>query len=100
MTTPGRLMRLCDVCGGYDDYPRHVQAVLPGTEGTVPDQAFLAALPDGCSATSVAELMDPTTFCRHMDCCANAGCQECADVIAANGGATGAALLTALTGGN
>lgn len=94
-----RLRRLCDVCGQLDDHPRHVQAVPDGTEGTVPSTEFLQSLPDGAPALAIAELMDPTTVVRHMDCCASKGCRLCLDTLEAAGGAHGAKLITALTGG-
>jgi len=100
MTTPApRQARLCDVCGGYDDHPRHVTSVAPGAEGTVPDNAFLDALPAGVSARAIAEVMDPSTFVRHMDCCASRGCSTCLEVTTATGGAHGDALTAAIESG-
>lgn len=95
-----RAKRLCDLCGGYDDHPRHVQAVLPGTAGAAPDGTFLAALPDGVAATAIGELMDSSTVVRHLDCCAAAGCSSCADVVAQHDGLTGDALTAAITEGS
>lgn len=100
MTTPApRLQRLCDVCGGYDEHPRHVTSVAPGTEGTVPDNAFLDGLAAGVGARAIAELMDPSTLVRHMDCCASRGCEICLEVTTATGGAHGDALTAALASG-
>lgn len=72
-----RPLRFCDVCGGLDDHPRHVIA-LPrdSTEGT-PSKEFLDSLDSGAPVSAVAELMNPTTTVRHMDCCAEQGCEVC-----------------------
>lgn len=102
MTQPAseRVQRLCDVCGQLDSDPRHVTAVGPDTPGTVPDNAFLSALPDGVPALAIAELLDPTTVVRHMDCCAAQGCGVCGNVLAgAPQGATGDKLTKHLTSG-
>jgi hypothetical protein len=95
-----RTLRLCDVCGKLDSHPRHVQGVPPGFPDTVPTDSFLEALPNGAPAKAVAELMDPSTIVRHMDCCAADGCLICTEVLAAVGGVTGAALVEALEHGN
>lgn len=97
--TDVRHQRLCDVCGQLDDNPRHVQAVGPDHPGAVPSDAFINGLPDGVPARAVAELMDPTTLVRHMDCCGAAGCSLCQDVLAAAGAAHGDALTEALVSG-
>ena len=94
-----RPKRLCDVCSKLDDHPRHVQAVPVGTEGVVPNDAFLDGLPDGVPARAIAELMDPTTVVRHMDCCASRGCNICMEVLDVAKAAHGAALTKALTSG-
>jgi hypothetical protein len=95
MTTPtaGRHMRLCDVCGGLDDHPRHVTAVPPGFPGAVPTDSFLDGLPDGVPARAVAELMDPGTVVRHMDCCASRGCGVCTEAAKTHDGLLGEGLL-------
>lgn len=99
MTTPARAMRLCDLCGGYDDFPRHVTSLPYASPDAVPSRDFLASLPEGVSPLAVAELMDATTYVRHMNCCADAGCLICAEVVAACGNAEGQALTDALTSG-
>lgn len=88
-----RLKRLCDVCGKLDDEPRHVTSVAPNTVGTVPDNAFLDALPDGIPARAIAELMDASTLVRHIQCCADNGCASCRDVLAATSGDISAGTL-------
>lgn len=73
-----RRLRLCDVCGGLDDHPRHVTGLAPGsTEGT-PSQEFLDSLAPGAPVSAIAELMNSQTIVRHMDCCAAQGCTICA----------------------
>lgn len=100
MTTPARLPRLCDVCGQLDDHPRHVTAVPIGYDGAVPDDAFLDRLPDGAPARAIAELMDPSTLVRHLDCCAAAGCESCQQAEQVNGGLRGAKLVAKIEGGS
>ena len=99
MADQQRLRRLCDVCAQLDDHPRHVQSLPDGSQGTVPSVEFLTNLPDGIPALAIAELMDPTTVVRHMDCCASKGCNVCLDVVDATGGAHGEKLLAVLTKG-
>lgn len=76
----GRLMRVCDVCGGVDDHPRHVIAGDPGTGP--PDGAVVATvldMPDIGNAERVAliaDLYDTTLLLRHMDCCRQTGCPD------------------------
>lgn len=94
-----RAMRLCDMCGGYDDFPRHVTSLPEPSAEAVPTREFLSALPSGVDALAVAELMDATTFVRHMNCCANAGCAACTAVVAACGGAEGQDLTDAIAAG-
>jgi hypothetical protein len=78
----GRLLRVCDLCGGVDDHPRHVLAGGPGS-GAVFAQpgedilaAVLAAAPDADRARLVRDLMDTTSSDRHLDCCREAGCPD------------------------
>ena len=99
----GRVLRVCDLCGGVDDHPRHVIA------GTV-DEAFpkpsddiiatvVAAAPDGEVGRLVGELIDTSSSDRHLDCCADAGCPTgtCGPQVADAVGKTGKAMLTHLT---
>lgn len=91
MTTPDqRVQRLCDVCFQVDDYPRHVTFVL---EGGVPSQEDLARIPDGTSATAIAEVLDPTTVVRHFSCCADRGCATCSEQLKLAGTKSNAKLL-------
>lgn len=95
-----RNLRLCDVCGQLDDHPRHVLGVPPGYSGAVPSQEFLDSIAPGAPVRAVAELMDPTTIVRHMNCCATNGCLICTEVVAAAGGASGAELLASIEAGS
>ena len=94
----GRVLRVCDLCGGVDDHPRHVAT------GTVED-AFprpsdeilakvIAAAPAEETARLVRELLDTTSSDRHLDCCAAAGCptDTCGPQVAGAPGA-GAHML-------
>jgi hypothetical protein len=103
-----RPLRVCDLCGGVDDHPRHSLA------GTVPGQAawpepsedvvnqVLETAPAEQRARLMRDLMDTATTDRHLDCCAAAGCPgegefNCAYRIAGAEGKTGRALLNHLT---
>jgi hypothetical protein len=69
----GRPIRLCDVCGGMDDHPRH-----------------MVASPDGADEQI-----------RHLDCCAAAGCPDgtCDALLENYTGSSGADLLAHLMEG-
>lgn len=66
----GRPVRGCAGCGQVDDHPRDTEVDM---------------------ATGAQEPW-------HLDCHAARGCASCAATVAAAGGATGAALLSHLTG--
>lgn len=92
----GRPLRVCDLCGGVDDHPRHV------TAGTV-DGAFhpsdgaldrvLTEAPENQRAELVRALLDTTSSDRHLQCCHAAGCAHPTCAVAAESGLTGSALL-------
>jgi hypothetical protein len=73
-------VRVCDVCGGVDDHPRHVLA--GGDKGSWPvvNEAAVAAvlaneaLSPEEKAHHVADLVDTTSQYRHYDCCRAVGC--------------------------
>lgn len=98
MTTSGRLARLCDVCGGYDDFPRHVISLAAPAAGSTPTAEFLMKLPKNVEEAALNEILDPTTYVRHMDCCVKAGCPDrsCQTALSAHGNASGYELLTAI----
>jgi hypothetical protein len=89
----GRVLRVCDLCGGVDDHPRHV---IAGTEERAfpkPSdeilQKVIAAAPTDDVARLVGDLVDTTSSDRHLDCCASAGCPTgtCAPQVAGAPGA-------------
>jgi hypothetical protein len=97
----GRLLRVCDLCGGVDDHPRHVVLGGPGPVVVVdpPTEAIVAAVVAAAPPDDVArllrELYDTTASDRHLDCCRAAGCPDgtCNTQIAGADGKTGADLL-------
>lgn len=104
----GRVLRVCDLCGGVDDHPRHV---IAGTSGgpavvTAPTDevlgkvtAAVAGMDSGAAARLLRDLMDTSSSDRHLDCCADAGCPTgtCGPQVADAGGKTGKAMLVHLT---
>lgn len=105
-TKEARPLRICDLCGGLDDHPRHVIAQAPGS---VPvSREHLAAVLgdtslDAETKTQLAvDITDTSIQQRHMDCCREAGCPDgSCDAIAATGAESlrGEALLKHLTSG-
>lgn len=74
-----RPVRVCDVCGGIDDHPRHVIAGDPGTHAPAP--AIVRAVIDGGQAyraevanALLEDLLDTSSQYRHLDCCRSVGC--------------------------
>ena len=77
---PNRALRICDVCGGVDDHPRHILAAGVG-EIPVNQENLAKVLADESLAPEdkariVADIVDTTTQLRHMDCCTNVGCPD------------------------
>jgi hypothetical protein len=89
----GRLVRVCDLCGGVDDHPRHVIAgtipknIASGESGLSAEGPFpgpsddimakvIAAAPEADRVRLLRDLMDTTSSDRHLDCCADAGCPD------------------------
>lgn len=95
-----RPLRLCDVCGGLDDHPRHVQSIAKSEPDALPSPEFLDSLGTNVPASAIALLMNPRTRIRHHDCCAANGCVVCTRTEALNGGARGDELLAAIQGGS
>lgn len=99
----GRMLRVCDLCGGVDDSPRHVIA------GGVPDQfappsedvinAVLEAAPADDRGRLLRDLMDTSSSDRHLDCCREAGCPDgtCPKLTAGAESKRDGALLKHLT---
>jgi hypothetical protein len=99
----GRQLRVCDLCGGVDDHPRHRLAGT--TEGLFPapsDEAvskILDAAPAAERGRLLRELHDTSSSDRHLDCCADAGCPTgtCGPQVADAPG-TGRKMLDHLAG--
>ncbi|GAA2681744.1 hypothetical protein [Actinoplanes palleronii] len=74
----GRALRVCDLCGGIDDHPRH--SLLGGDLGVFPkpEPAIVLRVTQTAPADQVerllTELLDTGTTDRHLDCCREAGC--------------------------
>jgi hypothetical protein len=98
------LIRVCDVCGAFDDHPRHVFAAAPG-EFPVNEAHLAAALAltdDDFTAEERAHLVttivDTTEQDRHMDCCLAAGCPDGSCSVPGSSGFTGNDLRAFITG--
>ncbi|MEV6297846.1 hypothetical protein AB0M02_00400 [Actinoplanes sp. NPDC051861] len=100
----GRPLRVCDLCGGVDDHPRHVltdpaQGFEKPSDAVV-DQV-LAEAPAAERSRLVRELLDTSASDRHMDCCRVAGCPtgDCGTQTAGAEELRGGALLAHLMEG-
>lgn len=98
----GRALRVCDLCGGVDDHPRHALAggdagAYAAPQGDVIRKvsAAVADLDPREADRLLSDLMDTGGQDRHIDCCRAAGCPT-GDCDAAPD-LRGAELLTALT---
>jgi len=97
-----RPLRVCDLCGGVDDHPRHV---LTGQKFEKPGPGIVAKVlanaPEAERVRLVDELLDTNASDRHMDCCRVAGCPEgvCGPQTAGAEELRGGALLAHLMGG-
>lgn len=93
-----RILKVCDLCGGVDDHPRHIgaqggpgDAVAPApTEAMV--NKVLDAAPPADRARLLLSLQDLSSTEHHYDCGAQAGCRVC-QVIAAGATGVGADML-------
>lgn len=98
----GRVLRVCDLCGGVDDHPRHVIAGTAQDAFPRPSDDIIAKVVAAAPAAEVgrlvSELVDTTASDRHLDCCAAAGCPTgtCGPQVADAPG-TGTAMLAHLT---
>jgi hypothetical protein len=98
----GRPLRVCDLCGGVDDHPRHVIAGQYVGVFTPPDDVLdkvMTSAPEAQRGELVRALLDTTSSDRHLDCCRDAGCPDgsCNLVTEGAEGLTGAQLLDHLT---
>lgn len=101
----GRAVRVCDLCGGVDDHPRHV--IAGGADAfATPDPDLVQTVLDNAEAAGVGDLkgrlvrdlMSTAAQDRHMDCCRAAGCPTgaCDAQTAGAEAKVGKALLTHL----
>jgi hypothetical protein len=73
-------LRACDLCGGVDEGSRHIFHCETETPGAVPDGGLIrTAIMNGATDEAIDQLLDPTTLVRHMECCRDAGCADCAE---------------------
>jgi hypothetical protein len=74
----GRVLRVCDLCGGVDDHPRHVIAGTDPANFEKPSDDIVNKVLDSAPRDErgrlLADLMDTSSSDRHLDCCAAAGC--------------------------
>lgn len=95
----GRLVRVCDLCGGVDDHPRHVVAGDPGIGPPDPELVQRILNADNVASEDkpalLADLYDTALLLRHLDCCREAGCPDgtCDAQTAGAGSKTGKAML-------
>lgn len=92
-----RPLRVCDLCGGVDDHPRHVIAGQDKVFSRPPDHIIRRVLdnaPHDDQARLLGDLMDATSSDRHIDCCAAAGCPTgTCDIQAADAPGIGTAMV-------
>lgn len=98
-----RPLRVCDLCGGVDDHPRHVVAgavrdAFPRVADDIVEKVLVNA-PDEHRGRLLRELLDTASSDRHLDCCRAAGCPDgsCGLVTADAEGLTGRQLLDHLS---
>lgn len=99
----GRALRVCDLCGGVDDHPRHVIAGAAAAFEPPSDEIVTAVLTNAAAADVdshtlarlLRDLHSVAAQDRHMDCCRQAGCPTgaCDQQTAGVESAIGAALL-------
>lgn len=79
-TSEDRPLRVCDLCGGVDDHPRHVIAGSTSGIFTRPSDEIinrvLTTAPEEDRARLLGDLTDTGSSDRHLDCCRDAGCPE------------------------
>jgi hypothetical protein len=87
-----RPLRYCDVCGGLDDHPRHVQVLRRDMPDFRPTTEFLDGLESG-PVSALAQLVDGRTRVAHLDCCAAQGCPLCSETEQETAGRRGQDLI-------
>lgn len=97
-----RPLRVCDLCGGVDDHPRHsFGGPMRDAFRQAPDEIVdkvLEAAPADQRARLLRELMDTSSLDLHKDCCRDAGCPTgtCNEELDEVGELRGAELRDAL----
>lgn len=75
-----RPIRVCDLCGGVDDHPRHTIAGVHRDVFPVPSddtvERVIANAPAEHRGRLVRDLLDTGSSERHKDCCREAGCPD------------------------
>jgi hypothetical protein len=80
MTNPegGRPLRVCDLCGGVDDHPRHSFGGPQTNMFRSPPKEIVDRVldnaPDDARHELLSALFDTSTVDLHKDCCRDAGC--------------------------
>lgn len=101
--TQDRIVRMCDLCGGVDDHPRHMFDHTATGDGVTDASVMSIALdnaPDPIAREGVLNhFRDNSTTLRHMDCCREAGCPDgsCDYVTKGATDKKGAALIKHIT---
>jgi hypothetical protein len=99
----GRSLRVCDLCGGVDDHPRHsFGGPRPNTFRAPPKEIVEKVLdnsPDEVRHELLAALYDTSSLDLHKDCCRDAGCptEQCVEELDEVGELRGPELRDALT---
>jgi hypothetical protein len=73
----GRVLRVCDACGGVDDHPRHTQTGPADAFARADDsiiEAVIGNAPDGDRGRLLSDLLDQSSVELHRDCCRERGC--------------------------
>lgn len=75
----GRILRVCDACGGVDDHPRHTLTGPPDAFDAVPDEIVTKVLDNAPADERVRllrDLQDTSSIELHRDCCRARGCPD------------------------
>lgn len=99
----GRPLRVCDLCGGVDDHPRHsfggplTNMFRPPPKKLV--NKVLDNAPEDVRHELLSALYDTSSLDLHKDCCRDAGCPtgECNAELDEVGDLRGVELRDALT---
>jgi hypothetical protein len=98
----GLKLRVCDLCGGVDDHPRHVLVGDVADSFPAPSDEIIGRVSELAGDVDrgrlLRDLMDTTSSDRHLDCCAAAGCPDgtCDRQVEGAGSKTGKAMVAHL----